>query len=81
MTDTKEKTKELQDLNENLKQKVIIEVEKNRKKDQQMIQQSRYAALGEMIGNIAHQWRQPLSAISTTSSGMKLQLELGIAGN
>jgi len=77
----KEKTKELQDLNENLKQKVIIEVEKNRKKDQQMIQQSRYAALGEMIGNIAHQWRQPLSAISTTSSGMKLQLELGIAGN
>ena len=77
----KEKTKELQDLNENLKQKVIVEVEKNRKKDQQMIQQSRYAALGEMIGNIAHQWRQPLSAISTTSSGMKLQLELGIAGN
>jgi signal transduction histidine kinase len=77
----KEKTKELQDLNENLKQKVIIEVEKNRKKDQQMIQQSRYAALGEMIGNIAHQWRQPLSAISTTSSGMKLQVELGIAGN
>lgn len=77
----KEKTKELQDLNENLKQKVIIEVEKNRKKDQQMIQQSRYAALGEMIGNIAHQWRQPLSAISTTSSGMKLQLELGVAGN
>ncbi|MEJ5167894.1 MAG: ATP-binding protein [Arcobacteraceae bacterium] len=77
----KEKTKELQDLNENLKQKVIVEVEKNRKKDQQMIQQSRYAALGEMIGNIAHQWRQPLSAISTTSSGMKLQLELGVAGN
>lgn len=76
-----EKTKELQDLNDNLKQKVIIEVEKNRKKDQQMIQQSRYAALGEMIGNIAHQWRQPLSAISSTSSSVKLQMELGIASN
>ncbi|NLO16822.1 MAG: hypothetical protein GX118_01315 [Arcobacter butzleri] len=77
----KEKTKELKELNENLKQKIIIEVEKNRKKDQQMIQQSRYAALGEMIGNIAHQWRQPLSAISTTSSGMIVQIELGLANN
>ncbi|QOG13082.1 sensor histidine kinase [Arcobacter sp. FWKO B] len=77
----KEKTKELQDLNENLKQKVIIEVEKNRKKDKQMIEQSRHAALGEMIGNIAHQWRQPLSAISTTSSSVKLQMQLGIVSN
>jgi signal transduction histidine kinase len=76
-----EKTQELQDLNDNLKQKIIIEVEKNRKKDQQLIQQSRHAALGEMIGNIAHQWRQPLSAISTTASGTKLQMELGIIDN
>jgi signal transduction histidine kinase len=76
-----EKTKELQDLNENLEQRIKIELDKNRKKDQQMIQQSRFAALGEMIGNIAHQWRQPLSAISSTSSGMQLQMQLGIASN
>ncbi|MCK9338041.1 MAG: ATP-binding protein [Arcobacteraceae bacterium] len=76
-----EKTQELQELNDNLKQKIIIEVEKNRKKDQQLIQQSRHAALGEMIGNIAHQWRQPLSAISTTASGTKLQMELGLIDN
>jgi signal transduction histidine kinase len=34
------------------------------------------AAMGEMLGNIAHQWRQPLSVITTASTGMKLQKEL-----
>ena len=77
----KNKTKELQELNENLEQKVIIESAKAREKDKQMIQQSRFAALGEMIGNIAHQWRQPLSAINTTASGMQLQMELGLSSN
>ena len=36
------------------------------------------AALGEMIGNIAHQWRQPLSVITTAASGMKLKKELNM---
>ena len=47
---------------------------------QQMIlhQQSKMAAMGEMIANIAHQWRQPLSTITTASSGMVLQKEMGI---
>jgi len=35
------------------------------------------AALGEMIGNIAHQWRQPLSTISTAISGLKVEQEYG----
>jgi signal transduction histidine kinase len=77
----KNKTKQLQELNENLEQKVIIESTKAREKDKQMILQSRFAALGEMIGNIAHQWRQPLSAINTTASGMQLQLQLGLTSN
>ena len=77
----KNKTKELQELNENLEQKVIIESIKAIEKDKQMIQQSRFAALGEMIGNIAHQWRQPLSAINTTASGMQLQMQLGLTTN
>ena len=36
------------------------------------------AAMGEMIENIAHQWRQPLSVISTISTGIKFKKELGI---
>ena len=36
-------------------------------------EQAKLAAMGEMIGNIAHQWRQPLSVISTISSGIKLR--------
>lgn len=73
------KTKELKDLNRNLEIKIKEEVEKNREKDKALIQQGRFAALGEMIGNIAHQWRQPLSAISSTVSSMQLQIELNIA--
>ncbi|WP_321312590.1 ATP-binding protein [Halarcobacter sp.] len=74
-----EKTKELQILNENLEQRVEEEVKKNRDKERALIQQSRFAALGEMIANIAHQWRQPLSAILTTVTSIQLQRELKIA--
>jgi len=43
-----------------------------------LVQSSKMAAMGEMIGNIAHQWRQPLSLISTVTSGMLVQKEFGI---
>jgi PAS domain S-box-containing protein len=48
------------------------------KKEKLLFQQSKLAAMGEMIGNIAHQWRQPLSSISMLSTGVKLEDELGI---
>ncbi|MDC0932487.1 PAS domain S-box protein [Arcobacteraceae bacterium] len=39
-------------------------------------EQSKLAAMGEMIGNISHQWRQPLSIISTASTGVLVYNEL-----
>jgi len=57
---------------------IANQMEENRKKDTMIAEQSRLASLGEMIGNIAHQWRQPLSAISTSASSMSLQNELGL---
>ena len=43
-----------------------------------LMNQSKLAAMGEMIGNIAHQWRQPLSVISTSATGIIMQQEFGI---
>jgi len=39
--------------------------------------QSKLASMGEMIGNIAHQWRQPLSIITTSASGLQLKSQMG----
>ena len=53
----------------------LLALEKE-EKDKIFFQQSKLAAMGEMLANIAHQWRQPLSSISTASTGVKLQKEM-----
>jgi len=72
----KEKTKELQKLNEELEEKIQARLLEIKNKDEKLQEQSKMVALGEMIGNIAHQWRQPLSAITISASGIKLKKEL-----
>jgi polar amino acid transport system substrate-binding protein len=62
--------------NQILEKRIEQEVEKNRKKDQELFAQQRLAQMGEMISMIAHQWRQPLGAIASTSINLKMKIEL-----
>ncbi len=55
---------------ENLEHKIQKEIDKRLEQEQILIQQSKLASMGEMIGNIAHQWRQPLSEISAIHMNM-----------
>jgi PAS domain S-box-containing protein len=48
------------------------------KKNKLLYQQSKMASLGQIIGDITHQWRQSLSVLSTASTGIKLKKEMGI---
>jgi signal transduction histidine kinase len=60
---------------QDITQNKTLEIEKHQK-EELLYQQSKMAAMGEMIGNIAHQWRQPLSVISTAATGLKIQKEM-----
>ncbi|HML85135.1 MAG TPA: HAMP domain-containing sensor histidine kinase, partial [Bacteroidales bacterium] len=56
-------TKKLNEVYQEQENKISEGVKQLREKDHMIIKQSRQAAMGEMIGNIAHQWRQPLNSI------------------
>lgn len=58
------------DITERKKAKIKIEEQHIK-----LINSEKMASIGEMIGNIAHQWRQPLSVISTASTGLIVQKE------
>lgn len=65
------KQSELEMLNHSLESRIRQAVAELRQKDQVMILQSRQAAMGEMINNIAHQWRQPLNALGLVLADIK----------
>ena len=51
------------------------DITKQRQREKQLEQHAKLASIGEMIGNIAHQWRQPLSIISTSATGIMAKKE------
>jgi signal transduction histidine kinase len=69
---------ELEHHNKELEKKIEEEVAKNREKDKLMFQQAKLASLGEMLGNISHQWRQPLMEINSLFLPIEAKLTLGV---
>ena len=69
---------ELKTLIDTLEEKVQIQVNEVLQAKEQMLQNSRMAQMGEMLSMIAHQWRQPLTAISASTLNLttKIQLEI-----
>ncbi len=61
--------------NKVLKIIAVMDITQLKQNDKILNQQSKMASMGEMIGNIAHQWRQPLTAISVAAGGIKLNYE------
>lgn len=64
-------------VNQNLEKRIQEELEKNRQKDHILIQQSRFASMGEMIASIGHQWRQQLNSLSLLIQDLREALEFG----
>ncbi len=58
-----------------LKIVAVMDITDIKRNEKILSQQSKMASMGEMIGNIAHQWRQPLTAISVAAGGIKLNYE------
>ncbi|HTP64442.1 MAG TPA: response regulator [Geobacteraceae bacterium] len=63
--------------NEELEAKVAERTKELREKDQMLISQSRQAAMGEMLGNIAHQWRQPLNSVGMIMQTLTMMYDAG----
>ncbi|PHR72988.1 MAG: hypothetical protein COA66_04110 [Arcobacter sp.] len=72
---------EIEKINKNLEKRIKEEINENKVKQEIIFHQSKMAAMGEMIENIAHQWRQPLSVISTSATGLILKTEIQTVNN
>jgi len=56
---------------------VIYQTQELQHKDAILKNKEKISAIGELLENIAHQWRQPLSMISTSASSLQMQKDMG----
>ena len=73
---TEELTSALQELRTETEERIHA-VEELRKRERLLIQQSRLAAMGEMLANISHQWRQPLNVLALKVQELGLSFKFG----
>lgn len=76
---TKKIEQELQQINSSLETRIQKETNIRLTQERVLMQQSRNAAMGEMIGAIAHQWRQPLNALGIMVQDIVLAYDYGEA--
>ena len=72
-----QRTKQLETLNKELQIKIDNAVRKEKRQNGIMNQQSRLASMGEILENIAHQWRQPLNTVSWIMNDTLIKAKLG----
>jgi signal transduction histidine kinase len=72
-------TERLNVLNDELKQEIQSAMEVKQKQERMMIEQSKMAAMGEMMQSIAHQWRQPLNILGLSMAKVEMENELGVS--
>jgi len=64
--------------NKKIRITAMLDLTQLKQKERVITENAKMVALGEMMANIAHQWRQPLSVVSTAASGVKVQKEMDI---
>ena len=78
VTELMQAQEELKKLNQSLLEKIDLAISENHRKDAILIEQSKLAQMGEMLNMIAHQWRQPLNAISASAINLSMKNDLHI---
>ena len=73
-----QQTVKLEEFNTNLQDKINDEIERNFLATKELLTHKQQSNIAELITNLSHQWRQPLSIISALAGGIKVNRTLGM---
>ena len=74
MTEKLETKRQLEAMNETLERRINEALAISKQREQMLFQQQKLAAMGEMISNIAHQWRQPLNTLGLLLTDLSFKM-------